>query len=94
MLFNFHLLKVRGIPTVAQWVTDPTRLCEGISLVPSPVQCVKDPVLPAAVVGRSQLQFGFHPSHRSFHMLRGLGSGGGQKENKEKKKEKLGNMRV
>ena len=28
--------KVEGIPTVAQWLKDPSSLCGGASLIPSP----------------------------------------------------------
>ena len=34
-------MRVR-VPAVAQWVNDPTCLYGGASLIPSPVQCVKD----------------------------------------------------
>ena len=30
--------KIEGVPTVAQWVNDPTCLCGGASFIPGPAQ--------------------------------------------------------
>ena len=37
---------IRGVPTVAQWLTNPTRNHEVVGLVPALAQWVDDPALP------------------------------------------------
>ena len=39
---------VEGVPTVAQWVKNPTSIQEDVGLIPGLVQWVKDMVLPQA----------------------------------------------
>ena len=39
-----------GIPTVAQWVKNPTSLCEDVGSIPGLAQWVQDLVLPCATV--------------------------------------------
>ena len=39
-----------GVPVVAQWVENPTRIHEDISFIPGHAQWLKDLVLPQAVV--------------------------------------------
>ena len=36
----------RGVPVVAQWLTNPTRTQEDEDLIPGLAQWIKDPVLP------------------------------------------------
>ena len=46
---------------MAQWVNDLAYLCEGGSLIPGPVQWVKNPALP-------HLWLGLNTWPRNFHM--------------------------
>ena len=39
-------LDQRGVPVIAQWLTNPTRNHEVVDLVPGLSQWVKDPALP------------------------------------------------
>ena len=56
LIFSFgwlnssYKVKVLGVPIVAQWVKDPTCLCEDAGSSPGLAQWVKDPALPRAVV--------------------------------------------
>ena len=52
---------------MTQWVNDTTCLCGGSCLIPGRVLRVKDLVLPQLWY-RSQLQLGFDPWPRNFHM--------------------------
>ena len=58
-----------GVPATAQWVNDPASLC-GIAgwFNPWPAQWVKDPSLLLQLWHRLQLQLGFSPWPRNFHM--------------------------
>ena len=52
---NWYLMqslvkKKKGVPGVAQWLTNPTRNHEVAGSVPALAQWVNDPVLPWAVV--------------------------------------------
>ena len=39
-------LKRRGVPVMAQWLTNPTRNHEVVGLIPGLAQRVEDPTLP------------------------------------------------
>ena len=41
---------VFGVPVVAQWLRNPTRIREVAGLIPGLAQWVKDPVLPGTMV--------------------------------------------
>ena len=73
-----------GVPTVAQWVKDPTCLCRGSSLIHSPVQWVKDPTLLLL----------WHGSSSSLDLIPSLGTsmchGDSRKRKKKKKKKEAG----
>ena len=53
---------------MVQWVNDLACLCGGASLIPGPVQWVKDLALPQ-LWHRLQLSLEFNPWPRNFHML-------------------------
>ena len=40
----------QGVPITAQWLVNPTSICENEGLIPGLNQCVRDPALPLAVV--------------------------------------------
>ena len=42
--------KLLGVPIVAQWVKNLTSIHKDVGLIPGLTQCVKDPLLPWAVV--------------------------------------------
>ena len=43
---GFVAKEQRGVPVVAQWLTNPTRNHEVVGLIPGLIQQVKDPALP------------------------------------------------
>ena len=43
---------------MAQWLMNPTRNHEAVSLIPGLIHWAKDPALPCAVVGRLQMWLG------------------------------------
>ena len=49
-----------GVPTVVQWVNNPTCFCGVASSIPSQAQGVRDLVL-LQLWHRSQMQLGFYP---------------------------------
>ena len=54
---------------MAQWVNDPAHFCGIVGLNPGLMQWVKDPGS-LQLWRRSQVQLGFDPWPRNFHMLR------------------------
>ena len=36
----------KGVPVMAQWLTNSTRICEDVRSIPGLTQWVKDPMLP------------------------------------------------
>ena len=47
---HFRHKNQEGVPVVAQWVMNPTKIREDVDLIPGLTRCVKDPALPGAVV--------------------------------------------
>ena len=43
---QWNRIESPGVPTVAQWVKNPTSIHEDMSSIPGLVQWVKDPALP------------------------------------------------
>ena len=43
---NGYFKKRLGVPIMAQWVENPTSLCEDVGWIPGLAQWVKGPVLP------------------------------------------------
>ena len=50
MFSEYKSLWCRGVPAVAQWIKNPTGICEDAGSIPGLNQWVKDPALPQATV--------------------------------------------